>query len=1227
MAIASVTVSEVGGILTILDDAAAPASMTTYDIISVTSPAGCDILATLDAMPASSATAITSPLVPTITVTPAPEIPELDVAVNSPAGADIDEVVLVCSGDLVELVADFLPSPSAVDRSDYRLNVEATGQLSIFNLGQATTVFDLAGFNAQFSQTPQNLSSADLTVDLTITPYLEDGTPGFTDECAGEPVTVSVTVLPRIQSTVVNPVKSILSDMSVNIDLAQFIDVPAGGTGIEFYYTVSADGPIDVNGSSDLLTIARPIAMANADPITDGEFENQSGDIVTVTYNVTPVNPTTGCEGASFPVEVVVYPEPVVAIDEVDSEICSEDDLDLFIEEPTGISVPGGGTVTYELLAVDFGSLVPNPGNAPLGPIGTGTLESDEYTNITSGPVDVVYTIQATYELNSSVATMSNPAVTELVGDEYEFTVTVEPSPNAIDEIAGSDNNDGGLNSIETSICNGGIFNVTDLIAELTTNNVGDASDVFYTRRTDPVADGVGVDVDVFQQTGGGGEFFINFCGNERQRRGSSCNGPEPGFTNLNSISDRLLASSFAVPAYVWYDVFIDEGCGGTNFTGPITIQVEILPQPTATLSSASGSTELCSGETLTLETLVSGGAPNLEFDYSIESATGDADIMFPDPPFSNTVDITSSGTGIVQVRVDVTSEDGACDAVAFLDITVGETPAENPIVGPSEPCSGGNAQQYSVVSTPGNTYVWTLDSPANGAGILSPSGATAAVTFSSAGGPYTLTVVESTPSGCSTTNTLEINVVDDASVDFSFTISPTNPLEVSFQELAEGNVVNYAWDFDDDGTFEVVGPNETNPTFTYPADGTYMATLLVRTQCDPFSPPVDLEITKTITVGAGIVCQDLVLTPSATNFISLTVVPAAGYQTFDEVFLGTGITEVSTYISGSAAFWEPNGGVFNGISGWQRGYGYLITNGTASTVTVQICGTEEDGSERHPLDGFINLVGTALPTDQMVTDYFAAIIPSPLNVVFSFRNGPQEYFEPNGGVFNSLETLVAGDGYVVVVDQPTTKVVAGEDGRAFVPGEAAEFIKGYATGTAIDPNKPVEVLTKDGQLVGVLDINEYGLFKSTGVYGRVNRINGGAVSGLEDDEEYIFRHNGVTFEPGTTYQGGFHVKRQDLVFNLEVTEEVVDYEMTLSPNPVADQSQVSLLLGAAGTYSVQVIDMNGRMVNRIVDNTSLPVGRYTYDWDTSNLPAGMYLITVVKDGELLSDLSIRAVK
>jgi len=66
--------------------------------------------------------------------------------------------------------------------------------------------------------------------------------------------------------------------------------------------------------------------------------------------------------------------------------------------------------------------------------------------------------------------------------------------------------------------------------------------------------------------------------------------------------------------------------------------------------------------------------------------------------------------------------------------------------------------------------------------------------------------------------------------------------------------------------------------------------------------------------------------------------------------------------------------------------------------------------------------------------------------------------------------------------------------------------------------------------------------------------------------------------------------------------------ELKATPNPVQDMTQLSFHTFERGVVKLNVHDMNGRTVARLL-NTELPAGLHTQEWDAlRTLPAGMYL-------------------
>ncbi len=1080
----------------------------------------------------------------------------------------------VCTGDSIAF--DGVAITTANSGSEF-VEVAYSGPQDFFNTGMTSGTFtlnvnSLDDLNGRF----QNLTDSVETLTIVLTPYFDTNAPSSSrdsDECAGEPTTVIINL---------NPVP-ITADQSAVIcsDEAFAFDptdgVTNGTQGATFTYTVMSTNP------GVLLPAGRPIG--SADSIT-GTFTNNTNTPIVITYRITPM--VGGCEGNDYELAVTVNPEPRL-IRVLDEEVCSN--------EPTGvmllvraISNPAG-TESFRLNAVTFSDnsvdFIPAPGNVAVGTTSTmvDLLASDTYRNLTAAPVVVSYNV-----------TVISAAGCE--GDARIIRVTVQPEPKVVA-------------IVRDTVCSGVRLNV-DILADLVRNNVGDMNGITINRRR--AASVVN---------------FIVFDGNNNDDEVLFTNGVQNGGPDNEPLIRDSLINATTAGFTLTYDIVVPDssGCGINSMFQYV---VRVVPEGTATLTPAAATTTFCSDETLALVANFNGGsAPaNLQYVYQVLAADAGVRLTLTPTTSGTTVRITNNGStmaGNATIQVMVSDAATGCTATATQVVSIGLTPA-NMLVGPAEPCAG-TPVVYSVANdnSATNTYSWSLSDPSAGT-LLSNTGPGVSFDPGSIGATTNIIVVETSPSGCQATFTQAITVVDAPTADFSFTFDANDPFTVNFQEEAEGSIVNYAWDFDGDGNTDVSGQTATNPSFTYPTDGIYNATLTVRSNCDPFNPQT-LTVTKQVIIGSTNVCQDFVLQPGL-NFVSLTVQPTN--NSLDDIFGGiTAVTEVRTYIGGQAQSWEPNGGIFNGITTLERGFGYLVFV-QGATVNLQICGNAPvDGTQPNPLNGTINLVGTDLTTPVDVEDYFAAILNTSLVSVSSFGNNMQPlFYEPNGGAFNTLETLLPGIGYIVTIDQTINRPSV--NGQELVPTEKFEFVYGYATGNAFDSEQPIEVLTMDGLLVGVIHADEDGLFRATAVYGTDLRFNGELTEGAESGQEYVFRHNGVVYEPGVRYEGGMHSKRQDLVFEAALSaesEEVIEYGITVFPNPLSDVAKVSLEVGETGNYSIRVLDVTGRTVRDLLSDTRLGAGTYGYEWNTAQLAVGAYTVVVLRNGELLPELTVRVIK
>lgn len=112
----------------------------------------------------------------------------------------------------------------------------------------------------------------------------------------------------------------------------------------------------------------------------------------------------------------------------------------------------------------------------------------------------------------------------------------------------------------------------------------------------------------------------------------------------------------------------------------------------------------------------------------------------------TNTIGVSWSAFGMGTVSVTQTNADG-CDTTFILPVTI--NPKPNPLIIGSPPfCEWSTGNPYSVTSTAGNTYVWTV----SGGTINSGQGTPAILVDWGTAGPATVQVMESNVFGCDTT-------------------------------------------------------------------------------------------------------------------------------------------------------------------------------------------------------------------------------------------------------------------------------------------------------------------------------------------------------------------------------------------------------------------------------------------------------------------------------------------
>ncbi|MEM8582943.1 MAG: PKD-like domain-containing protein [Bacteroidota bacterium] len=1148
---------------------------TTFILTSIIyNPTGCETVDSVSSMGLSSLDIFVEP-------EPRGEIVGLDengMSIDTVRNGIVD-TFNICTGDSLNL--SIIDSTMGSGIFTTYASVTFDADLDYYGLGlMGDTAVDIHDFPSLFSARYQNLTNMVQGAFFTVTYYREDSTfmanySGM--ECTG--ITDSFYVLISPNPIAVDLDTTICSDELLMIDLNDAIT--NGVVGAEFTYTTM---------SSDPMAIPAPPSRAvpSMDPIS-GSFENVSGGPVVITYTVEPT--VGGCVGNNFDLEVTVLPEPGLRPSDYTATICSRD-----VWGPTIVDTTGLGPVDFDLVAIDLSTnsadLIPSSINAVLadgyGPDG---LEDESYTNFTDTTQTATYTIVPF-------------SVDSCYGDTTQIQFSILPEPK--------------VDSITLEVCSGTRLDI-DIIQDLVENQVGE---VFRFRRfilpgaPIIVLDGNDSDDPIIFDAGGAQVM------------------PNSSFDD--TIADSLINTGTASLS-VEYRIFVDDtsSCGIRN---DFFLEVLIREEADASLDPVS-STDICSGDPIILVSGFTGiGTPT--YTYSVASQDPDVDsvILVPSTDGSS-VSVDGVGSGQATIQVDITDENG-CVASATQIVNIGSTPFLQEINGPGEPCVNTLAFYTLDSITPGNTYQWALSNPS--AGIFSggvTTGPVVSITFNSSvgNGPFTLSVTETSPEGCVTVHEKILTLVQFVSSGFSFQLNfNDDPLTVAFTELASGGITGYLWDFGDGSPIET----DPNPVHVFPDNPmspgdpfSYVVSLTVVGACPPFTA----TFTDTVTINSAVVCDEINLV-AGVNFISFDVEPTdpAAAQVFGSI---VGLSQVTTWDNGPRIYTPSLGGAST-LSEVDRGRGYIVI--VNQDQTLQVCGIPIDPNFKLPLVENINYVGYMGVMPESADSYLDSLVgplggPHNLIVSQTFGNDLSPFtlnYIPDAGGVNTLTQFENGRGYYVIINNPVGSAWRQQPGSS----EVHEFVWGSVSGSNFVAGDVVDIINETGDVIGELQTDESGQFRATPLFGRSNRPDGSVIDGLDIGEEVRFRYKGQVVSIGHSFAGQWRLTEIDLVFNdlsdgvsdqsASIMLELAPFEMQVSPNPAGEQASITIVNPTVGNVELLVLDVNGRVVQRILSGQELQAGTSNLQWNSvSDLPSGLYNLIVIKDGRLLSEVSTRLVK
>lgn len=271
------------------------------------------------------------------------------------------------------------------------------------------------------------------------------------------------------------------------------------------------------------------------------------------------------------------------------------------------------------------------------------------------------------------------------------------------------------------------------------------------------------------------------------------------------------------------------------------------------------------------------------------------------------------TGYAGTNVRIEFTAADcnnspphsGSHDGYAYLDGSCNYVPTIT--ASAAVLCTG---QTMTLTGPPGlGAYSWS------GPGIV--SGGSSQVVTINAGGTYTLNLTtQTTPPNtpCSFSMNYTVPSASSAAQFTSTTVCVGTPTTLTDGSAPAGSISNWQWDFNNDG---ITDATTQNPTYTFPAAGTYPVTLTVT------AGSCISTVTNNVSVTASGSPDITSVPPVCSNASAFNLSASLGGGTWS----GSGITD------GTAGTFDPS----TASASSENVITYTITGACAGTDTVHI--------------------------------------------------------------------------------------------------------------------------------------------------------------------------------------------------------------------------------------------------------------------------------------------------
>lgn len=300
------------------------------------------------------------------------------------------------------------------------------------------------------------------------------------------------------------------------------------------------------------------------------------------------------------------------------------------------------------------------------------------------------------------------------------------------------------------------------------------------------------------------------------------------------------------------------------------------------------------------------------------------------------------------------------------------------------------------------------------------------------------------------------------------------------------------------------------------------------------------------------------------------------------------------------------------------------------------------------PVNAGWNWIGYPVSFEMGVANYLAT-----LNIVdtdYIKNQTKSSTFDNEWGWFGTLETMLSGDGYVLRVanagsihslDTISNKAVSFKNKPEIdIPKYDVKVSDFEFSGSAI-----IEVFNDDFN-IGAENNILYAFNKEDVCVGIINGLhypmtdkylyNLMIYSNIEDGDEVHFKfferekNQWYSFEESMSLAADMIVADAYYPFELKnaIAENLNDdiSGIELYPNPVNNILYINFNLDKTQNVKIAVYDHLGKMIELIVDKTSYSSGTHHLEWNTSDIPAGIYYIRIEKQ-ERVENLKVLKIK